>query len=199
MRPWPVRVKENPRPDRRIIGRTNRGSLGRAWLAAASSDPCAAPPFLRYNSSQGFSFMKKSALLLMIALFAVVCVAQGDRVPAYGNGPLKPGDALPILPKDQLRGDAFQYPYQVRAYELAAKIPNVICQLPCYCFCDRIGHSSLHTCFESTHGAHCGLCMKEVFYAYQQTTLKKTPTQIRAGIIRGDWKAVDLDTAAKRD
>jgi hypothetical protein len=148
---------------------------------------------------KGFSSMKKSALLLLISLLAVVCAAQGDRVPAYNHGPLKPGDALPILPKDQWKGEAFQFPYQVRAYELAAKIPDVIYQMPCYCYCDRMGHNSLHSCFESTHGAHCALCMKEVFYAYEQTRLKKTPTQIRAGIIRGDWKAIDLESEAKAD
>jgi hypothetical protein len=148
---------------------------------------------------KGFSSMKKSALLLLVTLLAVVCAAQGDHVPAYNHESLKPGDAPPILPKDQWRGEAFQYPYQVRAYELAAKVPDVIYQMPCYCYCDRMGHNSLHSCFESTHGAHCGLCMKEVFYAYQQTVLKKTPTQIRAGIIRGDWKAINLESVAKGD
>ncbi len=143
--------------------------------------------------------MKKPVLLAFIALLAVVCVAQGDHVPAYNNGPLKAGDADPILSKDQLWGDAFQYPYQVRAYQLAAKIPNVLNQIPCYCYCERIGHSSLHTCFESTHGAHCGICMKELYYVYEQTKLKKTPAQIRAGVIKGDWKAIDLDSAAKTD
>ena len=37
--------------------------------------------------------------------------------------------------------------------------------------------------------------MKEVYYAYQQTKMKKTPSQIRDGIIRGDWKAIDLESA----
>jgi len=143
--------------------------------------------------------MKRAALLFSITLLAIVCFAQGDHVPAYNNGPLKPGDALPILPKDQLSGVAFQYPYQVRAYELAGKIPNVIYQLPCYCYCERIGHNSLHSCFESTHGAHCGVCMKEVFYAYEQTRLKKSPAQIRAGIIKGEWKTIDLESATKDD
>ena len=41
--------------------------------------------------------------------------------------------------------------------------------------------------------------MKEVFYAYEQTKLKKTPAQIRAGIIKGDWKTIDLESAAKTD
>jgi hypothetical protein len=146
-----------------------------------------------------FCSVKKSAHFLLISLLAVVCVAQGDHVPAYNHAPPKPGDALPILPRDQWRGEAFQYPYQIRAYELAAKIPDLIYQLPCYCYCERIGHTSLHSCFESTHGTHCALCMKEVFYAYQQTRLKKTPAQIRAGIIKGEWKAIDLESSAKND
>ncbi len=143
--------------------------------------------------------MTKAVLSVFIALLAVVCVAQGDHVPAYNDVPLKPGDALPILPKDQWWGEHFQYPYQVRAYQLAAKIPDVIYQLPCYCYCERIGHNSLHSCFETTHGSHCALCMKEVFYAYEQTKLKKTPAQIRAGIIKGEWKTIDLETAARND
>ena len=107
--------------------------------------------------------MKRFALLALTAVLAVVCFAQGDRVPAYHDHALQPGDAMPILPKDQLWGESFQYPYQVKSYELAAKIPGVLYQMPCYCYCDRIGHGSLHSCFETTHGAHCGICMKEVF------------------------------------
>jgi len=141
--------------------------------------------------------MNKPMLLALVALVAVVCFAQGDRVPAYNDHTLQPGDAVPILPKDQLWGEAFKYPYQVQAYQLAAKIPGVLYQLPCYCYCDRIGHNSLHSCFESTHGAHCAICMKEAFYAYEQTKLKKTPAEIRAGIIKGDWKAIDLEAEAK--
>lgn len=141
--------------------------------------------------------MRKAFLLAGVSVLAILAFAQGDHVPAYNNGAPQPGDVLPILPSDQRVGDLFKTPYQVHAYELAAKIPGVINQLPCYCYCERIGHKSLHTCFESDHGAHCGICMKEVFYAYQQTKLKKTPAQIRAGIINGDWKLIDLDSAAQ--
>lgn len=148
--------------------------------------------------TQGLRSMQKSALLILLALLTAVCFAQGDHVPAYNGGSAK-ADQAQILPKDQLWGDAFQYPYQTKAYLLAAKIPDVINQMPCYCYCERIGHNSLHSCFESTHGAHCGICMKELFYTYEQTKLKKTPAQIRAGIIKGEWKEVDLDSAAKND
>jgi hypothetical protein len=97
----------------------------------------------------------------------------------------------------QLTGPYFQHNYQVVAYKMAAKVSNVLYQQPCYCRCDReMGHNSLHSCFEGTHGAACSTCMKEGVYTYQQTKLGKTPTQIRAGIERGDWKQVDLEKAA---
>jgi hypothetical protein len=37
--------------------------------------------------------------------------------------------------------------------------------------------------------------MKEAVYAYQQTKKGQTPAQIRAGIERGEWQAVDLEKA----
>ena len=140
--------------------------------------------------------MNKLAVLVLVAALAVVAFAQGDHVPAYNSSSPKAGELLPILPADQRVGENFRFPYQVHAYELAAKIPGVINQLPCYCYCERIGHKSLHTCYESEHGAHCGVCMKEVFYAYQQTKLKKTPPQIRDGIIKGEWKQINLEASA---
>jgi hypothetical protein len=143
--------------------------------------------------------MRRLWLLAGISALAMVAFAQGDHVPAYNTAPPKAGELMPILPADQRVGEMFSNPYQVRAYQLAAKIPGVLNQLPCYCYCERIGHKSLHTCYESDHGAHCAICMKEVFYAYEQTKLKKTPAQIRAGIIKGDWKSIDLDEAAKVD
>lgn len=123
--------------------------------------------------------------------------ALGD-VPAYHPAPPAKGVKLPsILAKEQLTGPAFQNNYQVHAYELAAKIPRTLYQQPCYCHCDRnVGHTSLHTCFTSAHGAHCSTCMQEVYYSYRMTKLKKTAKEIRDGIIRGDFASIILETAA---
>ena len=116
------------------------------------------------------------------------------RVPAYNPGPPKKGEKLPaILPPDQLWGANFQRPYQSKAYVLASKIPVTLHQQPCYCYCDRMGHNSLHSCFESTHGANCAVCLKELYYSYSEHQNHKTAKQIREGIIRGDWKQVDLE------
>jgi len=121
---------------------------------------------------------------------------EGSGVPAFNAGPPPKGAKLPrLLTKADLWGADAQNAYQTHAYELAAKIPNVLHQQPCYCFCDRMGHNSLHSCFENTHGAQCSTCLKELYYSYQQNQKGKTAAQIRAGIIKGEWKQIDLQTA----
>ncbi len=140
--------------------------------------------------------MKRIPLLFTLLAFAILAFAQGD-VPAFHQAaPAKGAKLPPILSQDQLWGASFQYGYQKKAYLIASKIGNVLYQLPCYCYCDRIGHGSLRSCYESTHAANCSHCMKEAYYAYFQTKQGKTPKQIREGIIRGDWKTIDLAQAA---
>jgi hypothetical protein len=139
---------------------------------------------------------------LVLAIFAVtapwaVTANEGD-IPAYNAAPPPKGMRLPaILTKADLWGSDAQYPFQTHAYELAAKIPIILHQQPCYCFCDRTGHNSLHSCFEGTHGAECSTCLKELYYSYMQHKKGKTAAQIRAGIIKGEWKQIDLASAAE--
>ena len=141
-----------------------------------------------------------AVLFLMVTMVSAPWLqSEADQgVPHFNAAPPAAGSALPpILTKDQLWGDNAQFPYQIHAYELAAEIPKVIYQQPCYCYCDRgMGHKSLHSCFSGTHGAQCGTCLKELYYAYTMYKQGKTARQIRAGIIKGDWKLVDLATAA---
>jgi len=144
--------------------------------------------------------MKRLLGCASLVLVTLVASAQfsdpSADIPAYNSAP--PSRALPaILAGSQLTGSYFSHPYQVTAYKMAAKVPAVLHQEPCYCRCDRaMGHNSLHSCFEGTHGAECSTCMKEAVYAYQQTRNGRTPTQIRAGIERGEWANIDLEKAA---
>src|ERR1700677_14598 len=135
--------------------------------------------------------------LTMTSLWAAPQGEEGTGIPAYNAGPPPKGTKLPaILTKDQLWGADAQYPYQTHAYDLAVKIPTVLHQQPCYCFCDRMGHNSLHSCFEGTHGARCDICLKELYYTYSENKSGKTPAQIRKGIEQGQWRQVNLETAA---
>jgi hypothetical protein len=143
--------------------------------------------------------MKKLIGCVVLGLVALAASAQwsnpAEDIPAYNMGaPTKP--LPPLLSGTQLTGPYFVHPYQVTVYKMAAKIPAVLHQEPCYCRCDReMGHNSLHSCFEGTHGAACSTCMKEAMYSYQQTKAGKTPAQIRAGIERGEFQKLDLETA----
>jgi len=151
--------------------------------------------------------MKRIFATLLAIAFSIACSAQWKQpqqpaqdpdVPAYHSGPPAKDEKLPpILTPDKLAPDNRKLPFQPRAYELAAKVPRVLYQQPCYCFCSKsVGHTSLHSCFESEHGSHCSVCMSEAFYSYKMTKAGKTPAEIRQGIMKGEWKQINLQDAA---
>jgi hypothetical protein len=43
--------------------------------------------------------------------------------------------------------------YIAEAYRIAKRIPDVLAQQPCYCYCDKFGHGSLLDCYATDHGA----------------------------------------------
>jgi len=138
---------------------------------------------------------------LGFAVFAITVASYAqwsnpaDDIPAYHpSAPLKVSSLPPIMAGSELTGANFRYPWQVHVYQQAAKVGNVIYQLPCNCRCDRaLGHTSLRSCFEGLHGTECSTCAKEVFFAYQQTRLGKKPAEIRAAIARHEYEAIDLE------
>ncbi len=69
------------------------------------------------------------------------------RVPMYQTAVKKSS-----LPK-ALDAGLFEHPAVVRAYRAAAKIPEVLAQQPCYCWCEQQGHTGLMDCFATGHGA----------------------------------------------
>jgi hypothetical protein len=109
-----------------------------------------------------------------------------DAVPAYHAK--APQSELP----ETMSPDLFTDPVVQNAYTVAAKIKKTLYQQPCYCHCDRSqGHTSLLDCFASKHGSGCGTCIYEDLYSYEQVQKGKTATQIREGVIKGEWKSVD--------
>ena len=135
-----------------------------------------------------------AVFLLTMASYAQWSNPAND-VPAYhAHAPLSLRALPPILHGKQLTGPNFRYAWQVHVYQDAAKIGNVLYQLPCYCRCDReLGHTSLRSCFEGLHASECSTCAKEGFYAYQQTRLGKTPAQIRAAIEHQAYESINLE------
>ena len=148
--------------------------------------------------------MKNTLMYRPLAALAVLVVTAAsyaqwsnpaDDVPAYHpNPPLKVSALPPIKSGKELTGPNFRYPWQVHVYQKAAKVGNILYQLPCNCRCDRsVGHTSLRSCFETLHGTACDICAKVGFFAYQQTKLGRTPVQIRAAIARHEYESIDLE------
>lgn len=151
-----------------------------------------------------FPPMKPAALRLWIPAFAVFVLTlasyaqwtnPADDVPAYHpNAPLNVRALPKILTGAQLTGPNFRYRWQVLAYRDAAKVGNVLYQLPCNCRCDReLGHTSLRSCYEGLHATECATCAQEGIYAYEKSRQGWTPARIRAGIARHDYQSVNLE------
>ena len=145
-----------------------------------------------------YPILSRWAIGLVVFVLTAASYAQfnnpADDVPAYHpSAPLKMTKLAPILSGAQLKGQNFQYPWQIHAYQVAIKIGDILYQLPCNCRCDRaLGHTSLRSCYETSHSTQCDVCAAEGFYAYEKTKLGWTPAQIRAGIAKHEYEKIDL-------
>jgi hypothetical protein len=164
----------------------------------------AAPKHATQKILVGFIFAALIVVLLALPQHAATPVSPAAQsLPVSGMDMSLPAgeEAIPAyhkqLPNSPLPAtlDPHLFAAQIvqNAYTLAAGIRKLLYQQPCYCHCDRSeGHGSLLDCFAGKHGSQCNVCMAEDFYTYEQSRKGKTAAQIRAGIIAGEWKSVDL-------
>jgi hypothetical protein len=137
---------------------------------------------------------RREVMTRLLGAVAAPCaiLAAGERVPAYHDHP--PKDPLPPT-KDP--GQYIDRPVVQKVYELAAKVRPELYQMPCYCNCDKFaGHGSLLDCFVDAHGEECGVCQREAVYTYTKAKAGVPVKEIRAGIMAGEWRKVDLSLAA---
>lgn len=101
--------------------------------------------------------------------------------------------ALPPLPRVN-----FEPPRPMavvhQVYEFAARHPEVLQYVPCYCGCERAGHNGNHDCFVKSraangrvtefdaHGIGCTICIDVARDAMTLFNGGATPTAIRAAI-----------------
>ncbi len=112
-----------------------------------------------------------------------------ERVPPYFPS-LEAARPFPaLLPAADFSGN----PAAQRGYAVAARIPGVLAQQPCYCHCDRMGHRSLLDCYASEHAAYCDICLMEAMFTRQMTSKGQDPATIREEIIAGAWRSVHLN------
>jgi len=100
---------------------------------------------------------------------------------------------LPLLPIGVDRG-VMPLPVVRAAYEFAARHPEVMHYVPCFCGCERGGHKDNHDCFVSgrdaanhvtgwePHGLVCEICLSVAQQARQMHESGASITEIRAAI-----------------
>jgi hypothetical protein len=134
-------------------------------------------------------FMMKRLLLTASAVIFTWTVTAPPV--SAGDQPVPP--VQPSIPLPQtLSPDKFDHPILKRAYAAAGRHRQIVAQLPCYCWCSRMGHRSLLDCFASNHGANCDICIKEVLLADEMVKEGKTAAQIKDAVIRKDYENVQL-------
>ena len=107
-----------------------------------------------------------------------VSVEANTSVPAHYETAPPRSSLEPTLAPEKFTGKAQE------AYRVVREEPQLIAQLPCYCYCDRgFGHKSLHSCFVDDHAAHCAVCVDEALLAYNLQKQGLSPQQIREKII----------------
>src|SRR5215207_6579874 len=97
-------------------------------------------------------------LLIFGASFAlsVTTDAQGTKAQPRGTAaqmrPAPPG-ALPALPEVSFE-PVRPMPVVRQVYEFAARHPEVLSYIPCFCGCEARGHNGNHDCFVKSRAAN---------------------------------------------
>ncbi len=99
---------------------------------------------------------------------------------------------LSMMPLGQMPPEVRSAPVTVQqAYQFAAANPETMIQIPCYCGCGSVGHTSNYSCYVTgvdssgtitfdRHALGCSLCVDITQDAMRLLNQGKTPQEIKA-------------------
>ncbi len=149
-----------------------------------------------------------AAAILVLAASGLSTAAGAPEAPEQGAGHVHaaaPAQARPPAPMKAHAGPlpalprvSFEPPRPMavvqQVYEFAARHPEVLQYVPCYCGCERAGHNGNHDCFVKTraadgrvtefdaHGFGCAICIDVARDAMTLSRSGASPADIRAAI-----------------
>jgi len=100
--------------------------------------------------------------------------------------------SFPMAPVDGMPAEVQSAPVTVQqAYQFASANPDVMTQIPCYCGCGSMGHTSNYSCYVSSVGADgsitydnhalgCSICVDITQDAMRMLKDGKTVPEIKA-------------------
>lgn len=134
-----------------------------------------------FSTTRKFIFLSIIAVLITIAISACSSSASND-VHLY------------MLPLDQMPMDVQSAPVAVQeAYQFASVNPDLMKDIPCYCGCGDIGHTSNYDCYVSNvddkgtitfdnHALGCSICVDITQDVIRMLRDGKSPQEARTYI-----------------
>ena len=131
-----------------------------------------------FSKTRNFLFLSIIVVLLTTAISA--CSTQ-----------TKSND-LQMMSMDQMPSEVQSAPVTVQtAYQFAAANPDVMKNIPCYCGCGNVGHTSNYSCYVSSvdakgaitfdnHALGCSICVDITQDVMRMLQDGKTPAEARA-------------------
>ena len=136
--------------------------------------------------------MRDTRVSVLISLVGLL-LATGFLTACSGDGALAAeGDDLWMASMDGMPAEVQSAPTTVQqAYRFAAANPDVMAQIPCYCGCGNVGHSSNYSCYVQdvdergtitydTHALGCSICVDITQDTLRYLGQGKTTAEIRA-------------------
>ena len=136
--------------------------------------------------------------IVFIGLAAVAVTGCGSATqPAGSASSAQPSTASPLhdmamAPLSVMPDEVQTAPVVVQqAYQFAVANPDIVQQLPCYCGCGAMGHTSNYACYVADveadgkrkydpHALGCSICVDITQDAIRLTQQGKRPPEIRA-------------------
>lgn len=138
------------------------------------------------NFSNGSTIRGRLALIFVLMAVAIVASACGGAGGQEGQG-------VSMAPMSMLPDEMQTAPVLVReSYQFALANPEVLKEIPCYCGCGPMGHTSNYSCYIQsdeggeiefdTHALGCGICVDITQDTMRMLKDGKTTTEIRTAI-----------------
>ncbi len=130
------------------------------------------------------------AMLVTMAAIPLASCAQG----AVGNSAsADPFKGMKMAPLSEMPDDVRKASVSVQqGYQFAVANPDVVKQVPCYCGCGSMGHTSNYSCYVKddsggkitfdTHALGCSICVDITHDTARLLSQGKTVQQIKAEI-----------------
>ncbi len=137
---------------------------------------------------------RKTKIPYFSMLILVALLTTASLLTACSSGDSAADTEIQMAPMSQMPMAMQQAPVTVReAYQFAVANPDAVKNVPCYCGCGAVGHTSNYSCYvdeaasSSTtvfdqHALGCSICVDITQDVMKMTREGKSPQEIRAAI-----------------